>query len=150
MKIKEQIQKYYPELEGKWLDKYLEKNKDVLLRNIVQVWKLTQDTGYSVLQIDWKAMLWAKKDERYTIELAEKTMMDKIYCILGQLYNTNKWGKKGSRSKQFGMTGLLVVASMNVSIDQSDTRDMDDVVVAFGIDMTLYGGDHEEFKIEES
>ena len=170
MTIKEQIQENYPELAGKWLDnergdfitdegfievisrwdKYLERYKDILLRNIVQVWKLTQNMGYSVLQRDWEAFTWAKDDTRYTIELAEETLMDKIHCVLGRLYNASRYGKKGSRTKQFGMTGLLIVASMNVRIEQSNTRDMDDVVLQFGIDMQLYGGDHEEFKITEA
>jgi hypothetical protein len=170
MTIQEIIKNDYPHLVGKWIDnergdyvtdecylqiihkwdEYLKKYKDIFIRNILQVWDLTQDTGYSVLQRDWERMLWAKKEGRYSKELAEKTLMDKVHAVLGQLWNTKRYGEKGYRTKQFGFAGLLISAYMNLTIDRSEKRDLDHVVLAFGINMTLYGGDHVEFETEES
>lgn len=170
MNIKDIIKENYSHLVGSWIDnprgdyvteecfiqileewdKYLTKYKDIFIRNILQVWDLTQDTGYSVLQRDWERMLWAKKEGRYTRELAEKTLMDKVQSVLGQLWHTKRYGEKGYRTKRFGVTGLLVVGHMNITIDKSEKRDLDYIILDFGIDVQLYGGNHVEFETEES
>jgi hypothetical protein len=130
------------------------KHKDTIVQNIHELHALMgNETGYDALTVNWKRVREWKgigDVERWDKAAIEKHVMDVMSRSMNHLYQKRSWKKKEEDDEvSIRNGGLLVVSYINVRISLSEKRNLKDVIVDYGLELSIHSGEHEEFNCDE-